>query len=119
MAWAVLLSKGSAMGSQFQHAEIMGAAMQFGTTKTVDEVIEEHDQREKQAEQARKNKRPSLKMPNAPAVAATAPAPSAKPIPTSELANLRQMLALGHNRPPELPKISGEEDVLPAEPPTG
>lgn len=109
MVWVTLLDKGSAMGSPFQHAEVMGAAMMFGTTKSVDEVLAEQDQREKEAETRRKNKRSTLKMPVAPA-----PVAGAKPIPQSELSALQQMLALGHNRAPTMPKISGEEDV-PAE----
>lgn len=80
-AWAHMLDQAGAMSNPFEFEELMRAAMQYGTTKTVDEVSAEIEQRHKQSTQRRPGKAPPR------------PAPSAsKPLPKGELDLLQSML---------------------------
>lgn len=104
MVWAHIMSKSSVMGNAFEYQEIMQAAMQFGTTRTVEEVAAEHkakhdaDERERSRTSGR-GKTGGGATPFSPG-GQTRPAPStlAKPK-QSEMDKVRAMLAAGTQRP--------------------
>lgn len=98
MVWAHALSKAGAMASPFEFEEVMAAAMQYGTTKTVEQVVAEQEARHKESENEARRKSLNSKFnrdgKDKPAL------PPPKPIKASELDKVRAMLA---NAKPRVP----------------
>lgn len=101
MAWAHALSKAGAMASPFEFEEVMAAAMQFGTTKTVEQVVAEQEARHKEADRVSARKNLDAKF-NKPGAERKPPveAPPMIPPKQSELDKVRAMLAAGKPRVP-------------------
>ncbi len=78
------------MSNFFEYQEIMAASFQYGTTKTVAEVVAAHElrhlQQENEAAAKRRNRMPSR--PGAPAQLTT----GSKPIPQSSINELKQLM---------------------------
>lgn len=89
------------MGNAHEHRELMAAAFQFGTTKTVEEVVAEQEARHELAEQERKRKASTPTNPFAKRAAPKAPKPGTPR--ASEMAKARAMIAAARAKLPTSP----------------
>lgn len=95
-----MLSKTGAMSNPHEYEEIMRAAFQFGTTKTVEQVVAEQEARHEAAEQERKRKiKPRSPLANNRAPKAPTVAPAAAVPKQSEVDKVRALLAINQPKP--------------------
>lgn len=92
MAIAHVFGMGGVMANPFEFRELMKAQFHLGTTKTVEEVQAEHEQRHAEREQAAR-RRPARAV-------GSGPPPPASGVPRqAEIDKLKAMLARGKQAP--------------------